>query len=132
MSTASAVEVAFERWKHGWELTIDGEDEVSTQVATLSGARQQVRDYLDTIDPDIDHSQWTVTLRPRDRELEDRVTATREATREASAAQERAARESRALVAHLSDAGLTGADIAAVLDISRSRVHQLRKHALSS
>lgn len=123
----STVTATFARWAHGWELTVEGEQDVSTQVATLSRARQQVRDYLDTIDPEVDHSAWTVTLRPADQALEARVSAVRQATKDAAAAQETAARESRDLVARLKGAGYKGADIAAILAVSRGRVHQLMK-----
>jgi len=46
------------RWEHGWELWIDGEP--ATQVASLDRAAQQVRDYLDTVEPATDHSRWEV------------------------------------------------------------------------
>lgn len=125
----STVTATFERWAHGWELTVEGEEEVSTQAATLSGARQQVRDYLDTIDPEVDHSNWTVTLKPADAALSERVSTARQATKDAAAAQERAARESRTLVAQLSSAGYKGADIAEILDVTRGRAHQLMQDA---
>ncbi|MGN7211271.1 hypothetical protein [Brachybacterium paraconglomeratum] len=48
------------RWEQSFELALDGE--VVTQSHTLAGAAQQVRDYLDTIDPSIDHSDWAVTM----------------------------------------------------------------------
>lgn len=37
------------KWERGWELHIDSN--AATQVATLDKAEQQVRDYLDSIDP---------------------------------------------------------------------------------
>ena len=46
--------------EHGWELPLDGE--AATQVATLDKAGQQVRDCLDTVDPDTDHGDWAVTV----------------------------------------------------------------------
>lgn len=128
----STVTATFERWAHGWELTVEGDAEVSTQVTTLSRARQQVRDYLDTIDPDVDHSDWTVILKPADQALEDRVSAARQATKAAAVAQERAARESRGVVAQLASAGYKGADIAAILDVSRGRAYQLMQDANAS
>lgn len=126
----STVTATFERWAHGWELTVEGEDEVSTQSATLSKARQQVRDYLDTITPEVDHSQWAVVLKPAtDSALADRVSTARQATQEAAASQERAARETRELVAALAAQGFNGSDIAAVLDVSRARAGQLLHEA---
>lgn len=48
------------RWEHGWELAID--DDVVTQTHDLAASSQQVRGYLDTIDPDVDHSLWVVSV----------------------------------------------------------------------
>lgn len=50
------------RWEHGWEIWIDGE--AATQISTLDKAADQVRDYLDTIDPGTDHTDWTITITP--------------------------------------------------------------------
>lgn len=49
-------------WAHGWELILDGEN--ATQVRSLAHAEQQVRDYLDTIDPDADHAEMRIRLVP--------------------------------------------------------------------
>jgi len=111
------------RWEHGWELAIDGD--VVTQSRTLAASRQQIRDYLDTIEPETDHSDWTVILAPESDDLAKRVAHARKATREAAAAQERAAREVRQVVGDLKDAKFRDSDIAAFLDVSRGRVHQL-------
>ncbi len=64
----SSVTVTATRWEHGWELAIDGE--VVTQSATIADATLQVRDYLDTIDPSIDHSEWSITVLAEGDELE--------------------------------------------------------------
>lgn len=119
------VTAIFARWEHGWELTLEGDAEVCTQCVTLAAARQQVRDYLDTVAPEVDHSDWAVTLQPADPALAERVTVARAAARDAEVAQERADRESRALVAQLSSAGHTGTEIAAILDITRGRARRL-------
>ena len=60
--TDSTITVTAKRWTHGWELHIGSED--VTQVGSLAHADQQIRDYLDTMDPDVDHSQWTINLVP--------------------------------------------------------------------
>nr|HQV17799.1 antitoxin HicB [Gordonia sp. (in: high G+C Gram-positive bacteria)] len=70
------------KWEHGWELWID--DEAATQVATLDKAAQQVRDYLDTEDPDTDHSDWTITIVPDIGDIGDEVTDARAATEAAT------------------------------------------------
>ena len=71
----STITATFERWAHGWELTVEGEEEVSTQAATLSGARQQVRDYLDTklskvpqLDPRVQRIEVMVSHEPNPRQ----------------------------------------------------------------
>lgn len=48
-------------WEHGWDLYLD-EDNV-TSVEDLNDATQQVRDYLDTIEPERDHSRVGVSVR---------------------------------------------------------------------
>ena len=58
----TALNITARRWSGGWELW-NGED-CWTQVAHLAGARQQVMDYLDTIDENNDHSGWEITITP--------------------------------------------------------------------
>ena len=52
--------VVARQWERGWELLLDRR--VVTQVASLDSAEQQVRDYLDTVDPENDHAQWEITV----------------------------------------------------------------------
>ncbi|WP_147681560.1 hypothetical protein [Actinomyces ruminicola] len=49
------------RWSGGWELELDDHH---TQVAHLDRARQQVIDYLDTVDAATDHSSWEIDIVP--------------------------------------------------------------------
>ena len=62
----TSIIVTAQRWESklggGWEL-LNG-DHAMTQVRRLSDARQQVIDYLDTIDPDVDHRDWDITIIP--------------------------------------------------------------------
>ncbi|MFC0673765.1 hypothetical protein [Brachybacterium hainanense] len=58
-----SVTVAFRSWSGGFQLTVDGEQDTSTQVADLTDASQQVRAYLDSVDPEVDHSGRDVRLR---------------------------------------------------------------------
>lgn len=111
------------RWDHGWELWLD--DEAATQVTTLDKAEAQVRDYLDTIDPDVDHRDWAVTIVPDLGDLSDRVRRARAATAAASEAQAEAAAQAREVARALRAAGLSVTDAAAVLGVSRGRVSQL-------
>ncbi|WP_448263510.1 hypothetical protein [Microbacterium aurum] len=52
--------VVARQWERGWELFLDRR--VVTQVASLGGAEQQIRDYLDTVDPEADHAHWEITV----------------------------------------------------------------------
>lgn len=115
----SVVTVTAHRWDGGWELHLDGEP--ITQVVTLDKAPGQVRDYLDTIAPDVDHSKWDITVMPQIGALGDEVAAARAAAEAASAA----ARQSREAVRHLRGAGYSVTDAAAILGVSRGRVSQL-------
>ena len=47
-------------WAGGWELILD--DEQATQVSELDFAEQQVRDFLDTVEPELDHSDVDVEI----------------------------------------------------------------------
>jgi DNA-directed RNA polymerase specialized sigma24 family protein len=111
------------KWEHGWELWLDGE--AATQVATLDRAEQQVRDYLDTEEPEVDHRSWNVTVVPDIGVLGDEVTAARNATESAIAASAAAASQSRRVVRRLREAGFSVSDSAAILGVSRGRVSQL-------
>lgn len=59
------------KWQGGWELHLNGEP--ATQVTTLDKAVQQIRDYLDTTEPEIDHSDWQVLIAPELGELGVRI-----------------------------------------------------------
>lgn len=120
MNTVTAIA---HRWEHGWELWLAGEP--ATQVSTLDQAPTQVRDYLDTIDPDIDHADWVVTVKAELGELGERVAAARAATAAAARAQEDAAKRAREVARELRAAGLSVTDSAVILGVSRGRVSQL-------
>ncbi|MGO4490290.1 antitoxin HicB [Microbacterium sp. 2RAF4] len=111
------------KWEHGWELWLDGE--AATQTSTLDKAEQQIRDYLDTEEPGVDHSAWNITVVPDIGPLGDEVAAARLATENAIAASAAAASESRRVVRHLREAGFSVTDSAAILGVSRGRVSQL-------
>ena len=59
---SKTITVTATRWSGGWELEIDEAHHI--QVARLDCARQQVVDYLDTVNEDTDHSDWTITVIP--------------------------------------------------------------------
>jgi hypothetical protein len=110
-------------WAHGWELEIDADHH--TQVSTLDKAVSQVRDYLDTEEPDIDHSDWNIAVVPDLGPLGDQVLAARKATEAAAEASRAAAKRSRAAVRLLREAGYSVTDSAVILGVSRGRVSQL-------
>ncbi len=114
--------VRAKHWKRGWELHID--DIGVTQVRTLATADQQVRDYLESL-LEIDATNATIDIIPELGDLAARAAAARQATEAASAAQREAAAQARTVVTELRDAGLSLADVATVLGVSRGRVSQL-------
>jgi hypothetical protein len=120
--------VTARRWARGWELHIANSvgDEIGvTQARALSGAAAMVRDYLEVDDrPAADAIYIVPELGD---ELRQRVDAARAAVRRAAEEQERAATASRAAVQELRDAGLSGSEIAAVLEVSPQRVSQLSR-----
>ncbi len=121
----TTITVTAHRWQGGWELHTNGDP--ITQARTLPQAPQQVRDYYDTIDPDVDHSGWTIEVIPDIGPLGDEVTEVRAETREAEEAVSSAARRARSVVRHLREAGYSVTDSAAILGVSRGRISQLVK-----
>ena len=113
------------RWGHGWELHIDGIG--VTQSRLLSDAEGMVRDYL-AADDISDAETAEVTIHPDLGGLEDLIHAVRAQTERAQIAQRDAARAARNLVAQLRQAGLSVADTATVLGVTKGRVSQLVSH----
>lgn len=126
--SGNEITVIARRWAHGWELIL-GEDD-ATQVRSLSHARSQVRDYLDTIEPEIDHSDVKVVLVP-DAGAEE-IQQARQARIEAERAAAEAAEQIRAVVTDLRQRrGYSLSDTAALLGVTRARVSQL-EHSTKS
>ncbi len=117
--------VRAKRWKHGWELHIDGIG--VTQSRNLGGAEQMVRDYIETL-TDGDTSGDTVVIQPEiGGGLDEAAQAARDAIAEAEQALRAAAARSRQVAHRLKLEGLSGRDIAAILHVSAQRVSQLLK-----
>jgi len=116
--------VTAKRWKHGWELHIDGVG--VTQSRTLDTAEQMVRDYIETL-TDKDVSGDKVVITPDLGELDRKVATVRELLAAADRQQQEARNSYRALAADLRAAGLSVSDTAAILGVSRGRVSQLSK-----
>jgi hypothetical protein len=116
--------VTAKRWKHGWELHIDGVG--VTQSRTLDTAEQMVRDYIETL-TEKDVSGDKVVITPDLGELDRKVATVRELLAAADRQQQEARSSYRALAADLRAAGLSVSDTAAILGVSRGRVSQLSK-----
>lgn len=108
----------------GWEL-LDG-DHAMTQVRRLSDARQQVIDYLDTVDPDVAHADWDIIIIPAIPQAT-LVEQAKAATKEAADAQATAAAQSREVARSLRASGLSIDDAAWIMGVSRSRISQLAR-----
>jgi len=104
--------VTAKRWKHGWELPIDGVG--VTQSRTLDTAEQMVRDYIETL-TDQDVSRDTIVITPDLGDLGRKVTTVRELLAAADRQQQEARSSYRALAADLRAAGLSVSDTAAIL-----------------
>ena len=120
--------VTAQRWDSklggGWEL-LDG-DHAMTQVRRLSDARQQVIDYLDTVDPDVAHADWDIIIIPAIPQAT-LVEQAKAATKEAANAQATAAAQSREVARSLRASGLSIDDAAWIMGVSRSRISQLAR-----
>lgn len=116
------VRITARRWSGGWELW--HEEECWTQVARLADARQQVIDYLDTTDESIDHSGWEITVIP-DVTSTAQVKAARQAAQAAARLQQEAASAWRQAALSLRAEGLSIADAATIMGVSKGRVSQL-------
>lgn len=114
--------VTAKRWKHGWELHVDGIG--VTQSKTLATAEQMVRDYIETL-TDQDVSGADVVITPELGALGKKVKTVRAQVDAAERAQRDAAQAKRQLADDLRSAGLSVSDTAAILGVSRGRVSQL-------
>jgi len=110
------------KWEHGWELHVD--DLGVTQCRTLATAVRQVRDFIATmLDTDADDAEVHLSVALGG--IEQDVEHARQMTAEAIKKQQQAAAESRRVARELRNAGLSVADTAAVMDVSKGRVSQL-------
>jgi len=122
MSKAYTVEA--KRWEHGWELHVGGVG--VTQSRSLHSAARIVREYVSLVEGISDESTIDVEIRPQIADaLGKEVLAARQAVHELGERQREVAALSRAAAKDLAQSGLSGADIAIVLDVSPQRVSQL-------
>ena len=112
------------RWEHGWELHVEGVG--VTQSKSLHSAASVAREYISLAEDISDKSTIDVEIRPQiDNALGQEVIAARKAVQELGERQREVAALSRAAARDLAESGLSGADIAVVLDVSPQRVSQL-------
>jgi hypothetical protein len=115
--------VVAKRWRHGWELHIEGLG--VTQSRNLADAEAMARDYV-ALDLDVPEDSFDVTVTPEVGEgIDELIKRTRDEIADAARAQSRAAESSRALVQRLKLLGLSGKDTALVLGVTPQRVSQL-------
>jgi CRP-like cAMP-binding protein len=127
---SSTYQVRAKRWAHGWELHIEGVG--VTQSHTLRDAERIARDYI-ALDTGTDPGSINVEITPEiGGELGEKTAAARRAVAEAEDARRAAAVRSRDAARELLVAGLSGRDIAAVLQVSPQRVSQLLNDARAS
>jgi len=112
------------RWEHGWELHVQGVG--VTQSKSLHSAARMAREYISLVEGISDESTIDVEILPKiDAALGQEVVAARKAVHELAERQREVAALSRAAAKDLAESGLSGADIAVVLDVSPQRVSQL-------
>ena len=112
------------RWEHGWELHVEGVG--VTQSRSLHSAARMAREYISLVEGISDESTIDVEILPKiDDALGKEVIAARKAVHEIAERQREVAALSRAAAKDLAESGLSGADIAVVLDVSPQRVSQL-------
>jgi hypothetical protein len=122
MSKTYVVEA--KRWEHGWELHVEGVG--VTQAKSLQSAKRVAREYISLVESISDESTIDVEIRPKiGAALVKEVSVARKAVRELADRQVRVAALSRTAAKDLAESGLSGADIAVVLDVSPQRVSQL-------
>ncbi len=121
------IHITAHRWRGGWELHMDGQ--AVTQVQHLADARQQMLDYLATVDPGTDYTTEILVV-PELGELGDQARKAKIATRNAASDVVAAARQSRDAAAALRKAGIGVADVATLLGVSKGRVSQLVKSSV--
>lgn len=117
----STYTVTASRWNDGWELHIEGMG--VTQCRTLGSAEHMVRDYLRLEGYDGWEDAAIDLVLDLDG-LEDDIANSRNQLARAARLQHEAATNSRRVARALRDRGLSVADTAAALGVSRGRVSQ--------
>jgi DNA-directed RNA polymerase specialized sigma24 family protein len=111
------------RWARGWELHIDGVG--VTQSHSLADADSMARSYIAMMTGTASNSFAVKVFSEVGSGLDEAALRAREAVREAEDALRGAAQQLRNVARDLSKHGLSGRDIARVLEVSPQRVSQL-------
>ena len=121
---SQTINITAKPWQGGWELWHG--DEVWTQVNTLARARQQVVDYLDTVDEGVEHAAMNIVIIPEVPGWQE-ARESRQAARQAEEQRQHATTLARQAAKRLRAQGISLADTASILGVSRGRVSQLVK-----
>ena len=115
--------VRAKRWERGWELHIDGVG--VTQSHNLAEAESMSRSYI-SMTTGAPATAFSVDIVPEiGSGIHEAARDARKAARQAEEAQRGAAQQLRHVTAELKKRGLTGRDIARVLEVTPQRVSQL-------
>ncbi len=118
------------RWEKGWEVHIEGVG--VTQSRTLAGTEQAARDYIDSLYDLADNADFEVFVVPRLGALTELVKAAKAERKKADEANLAAAAALREIAGKLRTAGLSTADTATVLGVTKGRVSQLTSAGAST
>ncbi|MCE7079853.1 hypothetical protein LZF96_06630 [Streptomyces sp. ST2-7A] len=115
--------VVAKRWKHGWELHVDGVG--VTQSRTLVDAEAMARDHISVV-LDLPDDAFGIEVVPEiGAGADGELLNLGQADREAEDARERAVAQRRRVARQLDSLGLSGREVAVVLKVSPQRVSQL-------
>ena len=121
---SQTINITAKPWEGGWELWHG--DEVWTQVNTLARARQQVVDYLDTVDEGVENAAMNIVITPEVSGWQE-ARESRQAAQQAEEQRQHATTLARQAAKRLRAQGISLADTASILGVSRGRVSQLVK-----
>ena len=114
------------RWKHGWELHIEGLG--VTQSKTLATADAMVRDYIESLTDRAVPSDAVITITPDLGAIGEQVTNMNSLYALADRSEREASRTKQKIVFDLRTLGYSVTDMAVILGVSRARVSQLLRN----
>jgi len=120
---AARYNVTAKRWKHGWELHVEGIG--VTQSKTLATAEQMVRDYIESLTDRVLPDDAVITISPELGALGEKVTTMNELYAQADRTEREASQTKITLVYELRGEGYSVTDMAVILGVSRGRISQL-------